>query len=56
VLKAEFDEAQASVLNQKFSPSVVRSPESRGKMAVYTNTFFKNGEQHIQFNMVNPRN
>jgi formate C-acetyltransferase len=55
VLKAEFDEAQASVLNQKFSPSIVRSPESREKMANYTNTFFKNGGQHIQFNMVDTK-
>jgi pyruvate formate-lyase/glycerol dehydratase family glycyl radical enzyme len=55
VLKAGFDEAQASVLNQKFSPSVVQSPESREKMAVYTNAFFKNGGQHIQFNILDTR-
>lgn len=52
VLKAGFDEAQASVLNQKFSPSVVQSPESRKKVAAYTGAFFRNGGQHIQFNIV----
>jgi pyruvate-formate lyase len=55
VLKAGFDEAQASVLNQKFSPSVVRSPESRKKIAIYTDTFFRNGGQHIQFNIVDTK-
>ena len=52
VLKADFKEAQASVLNQKFSPSVVQSADSREKMAIYTDTFFRNGGQHIQYNIV----
>jgi pyruvate formate-lyase/glycerol dehydratase family glycyl radical enzyme len=55
VLKAGFDEAQASVLNQKFSPSIVRSPESRQKAVIYTDTFFRNGGQHIQFNIVDTK-
>jgi pyruvate-formate lyase len=55
VLKAGFDEAQASVLNQKFSPSIVRSPESRQRAVIYTNTFFRHGGQHIQFNIVDTR-
>jgi formate C-acetyltransferase len=54
-LKAGFDEAQASVLNQKFSPSVVQSPESRKKVTAYTGTFFRNGGQHIQFNIVDTK-
>jgi pyruvate-formate lyase len=52
VLKAGFDESYASCLNQKFSWTVMQSPESREKLAVLTDTFFRNGGQHIQFNMV----
>jgi pyruvate-formate lyase len=52
VLKAGFKESYASCLNQKFSGTVMQSPESREKLAILTDTFFKNGGQHIQFNMV----
>ncbi|MBN1189336.1 MAG: hypothetical protein JXA46_06255 [Dehalococcoidales bacterium] len=52
VLKAGFDESYASCLNQKFSWTVMQSPESREKLAIMTDTFFRNGGQHIQFNMV----
>jgi len=52
VLKAGFKESYASCLNQKFSGTVMQSPESREKLAVLTDTFFRNGGQHIQFNMV----
>ena len=52
VLKAGFKESYASCLNQKFSGTVMQSPESREKLAILTETFFKNGGQHIQFNMV----
>ncbi len=52
VLKAGFNESYASCLNQKFSSTVMRSPESREKLASLTDTFFKNGGQHIQFNLV----
>jgi pyruvate formate-lyase/glycerol dehydratase family glycyl radical enzyme len=51
-LKAGFDESYASCLNQKFSWTVMQSPESREKLAILTETFFKNGGQHIQYNMV----
>jgi formate C-acetyltransferase len=51
-LKAGFDESYASCLNQKFSWTVMQSPESREKLAVLTDTFFRNGGQHIQYNMV----
>jgi formate C-acetyltransferase len=52
VLKAGFKESYASCLNQKFSSTVMQSPESREKLAILTDTFFKNGGQHIQYNMV----
>ena len=51
-LKAGFKESYASCLNQKFSGTIMQSPESREKLADLTETFFKNGGQHIQFNMV----
>ena len=52
VLKAGFKESYASCLNQKFSGTLMQSPESREKLADLTETFFKNGGQHIQFNLV----
>lgn len=52
-LKVGFDESHATVLNQKFSMSVLQSPESRKKLAIYTDTFMRNGGQHIQYNIVN---
>ncbi len=51
-LKAGFEESYASCLNQKFSWTVMQSPESREKLAILTDTFFRNGGQHIQYNMV----
>jgi len=51
-LKAGFNESYASCLNQKFSNTVMQSPESREKLAILTDTFFRNGGQHIQYNMV----
>ncbi len=52
VIKAGFKESYASCLNQKFSGTVMQSPESLEKLAVLTDTFFRNGGQHIQFNLV----
>jgi formate C-acetyltransferase len=52
VLKAGFKESYASCLNQKFSGTVMQSPESREKLAVLTDTFLRNGGQHIQYNLV----
>jgi pyruvate formate-lyase/glycerol dehydratase family glycyl radical enzyme len=52
VLNAGFTESYASCLNQKFSGTVMQSPESREKLAILTDTFFRNGGQHIQFNLV----
>ncbi len=51
-LKAGFKESYASCLNQKFSGTVMQSPESREKLALLTDTFFRNGGSHIQFNIV----
>lgn len=52
VLKAGFTESYASCLNQKYSSTLMQSEPSREKLAVLTDTFFRNGGQHIQFNMV----
>jgi pyruvate-formate lyase len=52
VLKAGFKESYASCLNQKFSGTVMQSLESREKLAILTDTFFRNGGQHIQYNLV----
>ena len=52
VLKAGFKESYASCLNQKFSGTVMQSRESREKLGILIDTFFRNGGQHIQFNMV----
>ena len=49
VLKAEFKESHASVLNQKFSSAILRSNESIGKLVAYTNAFMGNGGSHIPF-------
>jgi len=51
-LKAEFKESYASVLNQKFSSSMLGSNESIDKLAAYTSAFMANGGSHIQYNMV----
>jgi pyruvate-formate lyase len=51
VLKAGFEDSYAHVLNQKFSASILGSPESVDKLALFTETFFKNGGTHIQYNI-----
>ncbi len=51
-LKAGSKESYASVLNQKFSSSIVQSEESIGKLVAYTNAFMGNNGSHIQYNMV----
>jgi pyruvate formate-lyase/glycerol dehydratase family glycyl radical enzyme len=55
VIKAGFKESYASCLNQKFSGTVMQSPESREKLAILTDTFFRNGGQHIQFNLIDTK-
>ena len=51
-VKAGFEESYASVLNQKFSSSIVQSEESIDKLVAYTNAFMLNNGSHIQYNMV----
>jgi pyruvate-formate lyase len=55
VLKAGFKESYATCLNQKFSSTITQSPESREKLAILTDTFMRNGGQHIQFNLVDTK-
>ena len=52
VLKVGFKESYASALNQKFSSTVAQSQESRQKLVTLTDTFLRQGGQHIQFNLV----
>jgi pyruvate formate-lyase/glycerol dehydratase family glycyl radical enzyme len=52
VLKADFKESSMSVLNQKFSGTIMQSPESREKLALLTDTFMRSGGQHVQYNIV----
>jgi formate C-acetyltransferase len=52
VLAADFKESTCSALNQKFSASAMTGPQSRAKLALLTDTFFKQGGQHIQYNLV----
>lgn len=51
-LTADFSESLATALNQKFSTSIMQSPESRGKIIALTDTFLRQGGQHIQYNLV----
>jgi formate C-acetyltransferase len=51
-ITAGFREAHASVLNQKFSTTILRSSESVGKLSAYTSAFMSGGGSHIQYNMV----
>ena len=51
-LKADFREATATALNQKFPTSIMQSPESRGKIITLTDTFLRQGGQHIQYNLL----
>ena len=51
-LKAGAKESYASVLNQKFSSSIVQSEESIDKLVAYTNAFMGSNGSHIQYNMV----
>jgi len=51
-LKARFHESYASALNQKFSSAIAQSPESRSKLVTLTDTFLRQGGQHIQYNLL----
>lgn len=43
---------QATLLNMKFSPSVMDTPEAAGKLASLIRTYLTHGGKHIQFNVV----
>ncbi|MBI2907560.1 MAG: hypothetical protein HYX92_07905 [Chloroflexi bacterium] len=51
-LKADFTDSLVSIMNQKFPITVVRNPDTMGKIAALTNTFIDNGGLHIQFNFI----
>jgi formate C-acetyltransferase len=52
-ISAGFDKVSyASVLNQKFSSSILGSDESIGKLAAYTNAYMGAGGSHIQYNIL----
>ncbi len=48
-------ESYASVLNQKFSSSIFKTPESRKKLAAFTDTFMRSGGTHIQYNIADSK-
>ncbi|MFC2025058.1 glycine radical domain-containing protein, partial [Chloroflexota bacterium] len=50
-INAEFKEARASVLNQKFPQALMQSPEAMDKLASLTQTFLTSGGSHIQYNI-----
>jgi formate C-acetyltransferase len=54
-LKAGFHESFASALNQKFSATIAQSPESRSKLVTLTDTFLRQGGQHIQYNLLDTK-
>lgn len=52
VLKAGFKESVMTCFNQKFSGTIMQSPESREKLAALTDTFLRGGGQHVQYNLI----
>ncbi|MFC1941526.1 glycine radical domain-containing protein [Chloroflexota bacterium] len=52
VLNAEFKEARAAVLNQKFPATLMQSTEALEKLANLTQTFLTSGGSHIQYNIL----
>ncbi len=51
-LKADFSDARTAVLNQKFPLSLFNNPVFAEKLADFTETFFRNGGLHIQYNLL----
>lgn len=52
VLKAKQKDAAASVLNQKFTASLLSNPNAASMLARYTEAFLEAGGSHIQYNIV----
>ena len=46
------DVSYASVLNQKFSSSILDGADNVDKLIAYTETYLQNGGSHIQYNIV----
>ncbi|MFC2070526.1 pyruvate formate lyase family protein [Chloroflexota bacterium] len=51
-LKADFSDAKTAVLNQKFPLSMFKNKGFAEKLADFTETFFRNGGLHIQYNLL----
>ena len=51
-LKADFTEARTAVLNQKFPLALFRDEAFAGRVADFTETFFREGGLHIQYNIL----
>jgi formate C-acetyltransferase len=47
------DVSYSSVLNQKFSASILSGEDSLDKLIAYTETYLRSGGSHIQYNIVN---
>jgi trans-4-hydroxy-L-proline dehydratase len=52
VIKADFTDAALAVLNQKFSSTFVKTPESLEKLALFTEALLGNGATQIQYNFL----
>jgi len=52
VIKAQFKDSYACVLNQKLNASIIRSSEGLDRLVDYTNAFMAAGGTHIQYNIV----
>ncbi|MFC1966395.1 pyruvate formate lyase family protein [Chloroflexota bacterium] len=51
-LKADFSDARTAVLNQKFPLALFKNEGFAEKLADFTETFFRNGGLHIQYNLL----
>lgn len=54
VFRAKFPEANTTVLNQKFSGSIMQSKGNQEKLTTLTEAFLDNGGQYIQYNILDP--
>jgi pyruvate-formate lyase len=52
VIKADFSEAAAAILNQKFPQSFARNINSLEKVAQFTEVLLGSGASHIQYNFI----
>jgi formate C-acetyltransferase len=51
-LTAQFKDSYSQVLNQKFSASLLQSPEGVERLVQYTRAFLAAGGTHIQYNIM----